>query len=200
MKKLIVPMAFLITACSFGGLFAPPTPTPTTTPTATATHTPTVTPTSTDTSTPTPTSTFTPTITPTRTEPPTFAEGVNFKAGGYTLRVTAQRAKTVRGGYGSSQKYDCASTGDLCLVVRVQVISGAVTYEDLFAFNPSVEDDSGNPGKYLTATIVGYSEVYASYGLWVFLVRSGSENYSVYLLDVKVVTSNPQIFEVVTLS
>jgi hypothetical protein len=88
----------------------------------------------------------------------------------------------------------------LCLVVRVQVISGAVTYEQLFAFDPTVLDESGNRGRNLTTTIVGYSEVYASYGLWAFKVKPDSKTYAVYLLDVKVITSNPQVFEVITLS
>jgi hypothetical protein len=77
MKRVLpifVYLAFLLSACNPGALFATATPTNTLTPTATTTYTPTntpsPTPTSTETPTPTPTETLTPT--PTATDTPTL--------------------------------------------------------------------------------------------------------------------------------
>jgi hypothetical protein len=192
LKKLLVPVFLLISACQVGGLFAPPTPTPTATPT------PTNTPTATPTMTATPTGTFTRTASPTKTPPTTYAEGETFTAGGYTVRVSARRANTVRDPY-ANQTYKCADLGTLCLVVRVQVMSGNVTYEEMFGWKLSVEDDSGNSGSIVTTSLTGFSEKYAAYGDWVFRVGPGSKTYAVYLLGVRVITSKPEVLEVVNL-
>ncbi len=175
-------------------MFAPPTSTPT----ATATRTPTSTPTATLTGTATPTSTLTRTITQTWTPMPTFGEGVTFPAGDFKLRLTAQRARVVRQEYYGSPE-DCAIRGKFCLVVRVQVVSGKVTFDEMLRWGVSADGDTG-PGRYLTSTSVGYSEVYASYGYWVFEVDMDSNIFEIQLFKVKVLSKNPPIYGVITLS
>lgn len=194
MKRIFIPAFLLVTACQVGGLFAPPTPTPT----ATATPTPTSTPTATLTGTATPTSTLTRTITPTFTPLPTFNEGVTFPAGAFKLRVTAQRARVVRQAYYGGPE-DCMSRAKLCLVVRVQVVSGTVTFDEMLRWGVSARGDTGS-GRYLTSTSVGYSDVYASYGYWVFEVETDSSVFEIQLFKVVVVSKDPPIYGVITLS
>jgi hypothetical protein len=195
MKRLLIPAFLLITACQAGSLFAPPTPTPT----ATATLTPTSTPTATFTSTATPTSTLTRTITQTHTPLPTFNEGVTFTAGDFKLRVTALRAGGTREEYIHNDQ-DCAGKGKLCLAVRIQVVSGKVTYSEMLNWRVYVSDESGGSGKYLTSTSIGFSDLHASYGWWVFEVEPDVNVFEIELFHVRVISTNPPIYGVITLS
>ena len=131
---------------------------------------------------------------------PTFGEGVTFPRGILKLPLTAQRAQVVRQAYYGSPE-DCAIRGKFCLVVRVQVVSGKVTFDEMLRWSVSASGDTG-PGRYLTSTSVGYSDVYASYGYWVFEVDTDSSVFEIQLFKVLVISRNSPspIYGVITLS
>lgn len=201
MKEIIFPMILMLTACSYGPLSAPtPTPTSTQTPTWTATRTASLTRTQTPTLTTMPTATKTATQTATRTPAnlPTYAEGVTFPAGLWKLRVTMQRGWKVKAAFIQNFEYDCRIDQRVCMVIRVQVMSGEVTYEEMDGWSLAVEDDSGSAGEELTRLKGGYSTSHASYGIWVLEVNPASVFYTIRLLNNVVITKNSSIRDVVS--
>jgi hypothetical protein len=197
MKRIINPLLLIISACLFAGCSAPtptPIPTQTQTPTATATSTTTATLTNTATQTRRPTRT----ATPSPTEMPTYNEGEVFPAGDLELRVTTQRAKIVWY-LDETLSIKCEQNSfRICLVVKVQVVSGVVASEawsNWHIYAKKVADIqwteiSGGP-KMIRTNPDGN----ASYGYWVLYVEPDAGDLILQVQETRIVVKDSPILD-----
>lgn len=199
MKKIIILLFLVTTACQVKGLSAP-TLTPMSTQTLTSTAT--VTLTATLTSTATPTRKPTRTATPSPTEMPTFKEGEVFPAGDLELRVTTQRAKLVW--YPDEiLSIDCQRNPiRICLVVKVQVVSGSVTSEKMFDWRMDVNDATDTEGVAVSnfpKMIFKKPDGNASYGYWVLFIEPSAGDLYLHVLETRILAKDSPIVDAITL-